>query len=115
MTIAEFVERYRLNPMHKCERDIVSAVCLGAISVNGKTKSSNEFGLLVYPPPGQPFPEETCRDKALAAGMQFVEVRDTGTLVFLFDPANQEQARMAIEIGGMNRGSSPDLEIPVFE
>lgn len=115
MTIAEFVERYRLDPMHKCERDIVSAVCLGAISVNGKTKSSNEFGLLVYPPPGQPFPEETYRNKALAAGMQFVEVRNNGTLVYRFDPANDEQARTAIEIAGMDRGSGPDLEIPVFE
>ena len=113
MTIAEFVQRYDLKPNHICKRDIVSLICLGAIFVNGKAKRSNEFGVLVYPPPGQRFPEETGRDKALAAGLQLLEVRNTGTFVYLFDPANEEQARTAIEIAGINRGSSPDLEVPV--
>lgn len=113
MTIAEFVARYGLKPNHICNRDIVSLICLGAIFVNGKTKSSNEFGVLVYPPPGQRHPEHAGVHKALAAGLQLLEVRPTGTYVYQFDPANEEQARTAIEIAGMNRGSSPDLEVPL--
>ena len=113
MTIAEFVERYRLDPNHKCERDIVSMIYLGAIFVDGDTTSSDEFGVLVYPPPGQRHPEHAGVHKALAAGLKLLEVRDTGTFVYQFDPANEEQARTAIEIAGIGRGSNPDVEIPV--
>jgi hypothetical protein len=110
MTIMEFVKTYGVEPSHRCERDIVSMVYLGCIFVHDETESSNEFGVAVFPPPGQHFPDDAILVKAVSAGLKLHGVRD-GAFVYGFDPANKEQARTAIEMAGLDRCSSPDMDL----
>lgn len=95
MTTKEFVKRYDLKPSHACERDIISLITLGCVFVHDETSSSNEFGVAVFPPIGQHFPNDVILGKAASRGLKLHVVRDDGTFIYLFDPSNEKQARTA--------------------
>lgn len=103
MTTKEFVKKYAMEPSLISDSDIIAVIYLGFIFVHGEGKSSNEFGVAVFPPLGQQFPDRATVGKAVSAGLKLHRVTDDGVFVYLFDAANEEQARAAIQVAGFDR------------
>jgi hypothetical protein len=113
MTTTEFVQKYGVKPSHICKWDIVSIINLGCIFVHSEAKNSHEFGVAVFPLPGQQFPDRATLGKAESAGLKLHGVRDCdGAFIYLFDPTNEEQARAAIQVAGLDRCSGPESKLP---
>lgn len=112
MTIKEFVKMYGGEPTHMCDRDIINMIYLGCIFVASKAKKSNEFGVVIFPPPGQRFPDDATLGKATLAGLKLHNVTDYGAHVYLFDPSNEGQARAAIKLSGLDRCSAANSDLP---
>lgn len=112
MTTMEFVKKYGVKPSHICNADIISLIYLGSIFVHSETKDANEFALVVFPPPEQRFPDEAALGKAVSAGLKLHQVSDDGAFIYLFNPANEEQAHTAIELAGLDRCSFSETGLP---
>jgi len=112
MTINEFVKVYGVEPTHICDKDIISMIYLGCIFVTSEPNTSNEFGVAVFPLPGQRFPDDATLGKAVLAKLELHNVTDDGAYVYLFDPANEEQARTAIKLAGLDRCSVANPNFP---
>jgi len=112
MTPKEFAKKYGLHPGVACEHDIVSVIPLGYMIPHGDSASSNEFAVVVFPLLGQHFPDHATHDKALSVGLKPHGLTEDGAFVYLFDARNATQARMAIELIGLDRHGSSNRGVP---